>query len=83
MFPLRAGQKRPRAELTRWEQRATLDPDRITAWWRRHPDDNVAIATGPAGLVVVDLDVADPHEPRPAEMPRRPGGLDVFDALAA
>jgi hypothetical protein len=83
VFPLRAGQKRPRAELTRWEQRATLDRDRITAWWRRHPDDNVAIATGPARLVVVDLDVADPEERRPADLPDATGGLDVFQALAA
>jgi hypothetical protein len=63
--------------------RATTDADRITAWWRRHPQDNVAIATGPAGLVVIDLDVADPGEPRPAEWPDARSGIDVFDALAA
>ena len=82
VFPLRAGQKRPRPELTDWETRATLDRDRITSWWCRHPLDNVAIATGPAGLVVVDLDIAAPDEPRPSEHPDARGGIDVFDALA-
>jgi hypothetical protein len=82
VFPLRAGQKRPRPELTDWEARATLDPDRIAAWWRRHPLDNIAIATGPARLVVVDLDVAAPDEPRPPAHPGARGGIDVFAALA-
>jgi hypothetical protein len=83
VFPLRAGQKRPRPELTDWEHRATLDPDRITNWWRRHPADNLAIATGPARLVVLDLDLARPDEPRPSDWPDARGGIDVFDALAA
>jgi Bifunctional DNA primase/polymerase, N-terminal len=82
VFPLRAGQKRPRPELTDWEARATLDRKRITSWWTRHPLDNVGIATGPAGLVVVDLDVAGPDEPSPVEHPDALGGTDVFDALA-
>jgi Bifunctional DNA primase/polymerase, N-terminal len=82
VFPLRAGKKRPRPELTDWEARATLDRTRITSWWSRHPLDNVGIATGPAGLVVVDLDVAHPDEPRPAEHADARGGTDVFDALA-
>jgi Bifunctional DNA primase/polymerase, N-terminal len=83
VFPLCPGQKRPRPELADWESRATLDPDLIRRWWWRHPCDNVAIATGPAGLVVVDLDTASPDEPRPPESPDARGGLDVFDALAA
>jgi len=83
VFPLRRGTKRPRAELTGWEQRATLDLDRIRRWWGRHPDDNAAIATGPAGLVVVDLDLAQPGESRPADWPAARGGLDVYNALAA
>jgi hypothetical protein len=82
VFPLRPGEKRPRPELTEWETRATTSRDRIWWWWHRHPDDNVAIATGPARLVVVDLDVAGPDEPRPAEHPDARGGLDVFAALA-
>lgn len=39
-----------------WEQRATTDPDRIHAAWTHDPY-NVGIATGPSGLLVVDLDV--------------------------
>lgn len=35
---------------------ATADPARLTAWWRRHPRDNPAVAAGASGLVVVDLD---------------------------
>jgi hypothetical protein len=80
VFPLLPGTKRPRPH--QWETVATTSRDRIWWWWRGHPDDNVAIATGPAGLVVVDLDVAGPDEERPAEHPGARGGVDVFDALA-
>jgi Bifunctional DNA primase/polymerase, N-terminal len=83
VFPLWPGLKRPRAELTDWERRATCDPACIEAWWSRHPADNIAIATGPAGLVVVDLDLAPDDAPRPAEHPAARGGTDVFAALAA
>jgi hypothetical protein len=83
VFPLRPGQKRPRAQMTGWEERATTDRCQVEQWWRRHPTDNIAIATGPAGLVVVDLDLAGPDEPRPPEMPLAEGGVDVFAALAA
>jgi hypothetical protein len=62
---------------------ATTSRDRIWWWWRQHPDDNVAIATGPAGLVVVDLDVAGPDEEPPARHHSARGGLDVFGSLAA
>jgi hypothetical protein len=41
----------------------------------------VAIATGPAGLLVVDLDMARPDEPRPVDHPNADGGIDVFAAL--
>jgi Bifunctional DNA primase/polymerase, N-terminal len=82
VFPLRPGTKRPQAGFTSWESRATVDPERITRWWARHPDDNVAIATGPAGLVVVDLDVAGAGERAPAEWTGARGGLDVYRALA-
>jgi hypothetical protein len=81
VFPLRPGEKRPGAQLTGWEQRATTDRGRIERWWRRHTTDNVAIATGPAGLVVVDLDVAPHDEPRPPEFPEAHGGAEVYEAL--
>jgi hypothetical protein len=83
VFPLLPARKRPRPELTDWEARATLDPDRIRHWWARHPGDNVAIATGPAGLVVVDLDQAPPNEIPPPECAGATGGADVLDQLAA
>jgi Bifunctional DNA primase/polymerase, N-terminal len=82
VFPLRPGTKRPQAGFTNWESRATVDPERITHWWTRHPDDNVAIATGPAGLVVVDLDVAGAGERSPAEWPGARSGMGVYRALA-
>jgi len=34
---------------------ATTDVDTIRAWWRRHPDASIGVATG-AGLAVVDVD---------------------------
>jgi len=36
---------------------ATTDPDKITWCWSRHPDRNVAIATGQPGPDVLDVDV--------------------------
>ncbi|MYY05022.1 MULTISPECIES: bifunctional DNA primase/polymerase [unclassified Streptomyces] len=69
VFPLHPGDKRPalHGETTcprtgtcatghvKWEQRATTDPDRIRAAWSAGPF-NIGLATGPSGLVVVDLD---------------------------
>ena len=83
VFPLRPGTKRPRRQLLAWEDRATIDAGRIERWWRRHPADNVAIATGPARLVVVDLDVAGPDEPSPSEWPDARTGASVYNVLAA
>ena len=83
VFPLRPGTKRPRPQFTNWETRATVDPDSIRSWWRRHPTDNVAIATGPARLVVVDLDTASAGETPPTEWAGARSGLDVYRSLAA
>jgi hypothetical protein len=82
VFPLRPGTKHPRPEFTRWEARATIDPERISRWWDRNPTDNVAVATGPAGLVVIDIDSAAPDEPCPPDCPGARSGLDVYRALA-
>lgn len=35
---------------------ATTDIEQITAWWTRWPQANIAIATGPSGLAVLDVD---------------------------
>ncbi|MFE9252006.1 bifunctional DNA primase/polymerase [Streptomyces sp. NPDC007088] len=69
VFPLRPGDKRPALHgetacprtgpctdgHLKWEQRATTDPDRIRAAWSAGAF-NIGIATGPSGLIVVDLD---------------------------
>ncbi|NGO09292.1 bifunctional DNA primase/polymerase [Streptomyces sp. HC44] len=81
VFPLRPGDKRP--AITAWEERATTDPDRITRCWTHAPY-NVGIATGPSGLVVVDLDTAKgPEDNPPADWahPDIRDGMGVFFAL--
>ncbi|MFD0315973.1 bifunctional DNA primase/polymerase [Streptomyces flavalbus] len=89
VFPLRPGSKRPALHgekaCTRtgpcadghlkWEQRATTDPDRIRAAWSRAPF-NVGIATGPSGLLVVDLDTPEHKGSSDA-----PDGAATFAAL--
>jgi len=47
---------------TGWEPRATLDPTRIEPAWRHRPY-GIAIACGPAGLLVVDLDPSKNNQP--------------------
>jgi hypothetical protein len=59
----------------KFEQRATTDPDRIRAAWERRPF-NVGIATGPAGLLVVDLDTLKPKDEKDT-----PDGVRSFLAL--
>jgi hypothetical protein len=58
-----------------FEQRATTDPDRIRRCWTAGPF-NVGIATGPAGLLVVDLDTLKATDEKGA-----PDGADNFLAL--
>ncbi|WP_455361635.1 bifunctional DNA primase/polymerase [Streptomyces sp. SYSU K21746] len=81
VFPLRPGDKRP--AVTEWETRATTDPERIARCWAHAPY-NIGLATGPSGLVVVDLDnPKGPEDVPPAEW-ARPGihsGYDVFLSL--
>jgi hypothetical protein len=57
------------------EQRATTDTELLTAAWAQRPY-NVGIATGPSGLLVVDLDTLKPEEPKGA-----PDGATSFAAL--
>ena len=50
--------KHPR--LSGWQVKATTDPETIKEWWRRWPDANVGIVTGPeSGLLVLDVDRED------------------------
>jgi Bifunctional DNA primase/polymerase, N-terminal len=54
VFPCQPGRKEP---ATRHGFRdATTDPDKITWWWRREPDANLAVATGAPGPDVLDVD---------------------------
>lgn len=87
VFPLRAGTKRPalhgesRCPRTgpcvgghlKWEDRATTEHERIVRAWEQHPF-NIGLATGPSGLVVVDLDM-------PKEGADGPSGAEALAAL--
>jgi hypothetical protein len=63
VFPITPGAKKPPV-IDRWEIRASTDPDQIHRWWRTISY-SVGIATGPSGLVVVDLDTRKPGQPTP------------------
>ncbi|GGR86863.1 hypothetical protein Snoj_66480 [Streptomyces nojiriensis] len=89
VFPLRPQDKRPAGHPERScpgtgrcttghrtpEQRATTDPDLIAAAWTHAPY-NVGIATGPSGLLVVDLDML-----KPTDKEGTPDGVTAFEAL--
>ncbi|MFJ8108794.1 bifunctional DNA primase/polymerase [Streptomyces sp. NPDC096132] len=89
IIPLRPGDKRPAGHAEKYcpgtgrcadghktpEQRATTDPELLAAAWAQQPY-NVGIATGPAGLLVVDLDTLKPQEPKGT-----PDGAANFAAL--
>ncbi|MFZ4240730.1 bifunctional DNA primase/polymerase [Streptomyces murinus] len=92
VFPLRPGTKRPALHgetacprtgpcatgHLKWEQRATRNSDRIRAAWSRTPF-NVGIATGPSGLLVVDLDM--PKDKGSKGSSDAPCGAATFRAL--
>ncbi|MEU1939126.1 bifunctional DNA primase/polymerase [Streptomyces coeruleorubidus] len=77
VIPLRRMDKRPAGHAERLcpgtgrcvdghktpEQRATTDADLLIAAWAHQPY-NVGIATGPSGLLVVDLDTLKPQDPK-------------------
>ncbi|MCP2337873.1 bifunctional DNA primase/polymerase [Actinomadura rupiterrae] len=52
---------------------ATTDPTRITTWWRRVPDAVPAVAAGPSGLVLIDLDTHATRPPRDPAAELLPG----------
>jgi hypothetical protein len=79
VFPLIPGDKRP--AVSDWETRATTDPDRITRAWSTTAF-NVGIATGPSGLIVIDLDKPKhPGDTPPATWAEH-GVTDGADVLA-
>ncbi|MHA5050280.1 bifunctional DNA primase/polymerase [Streptomyces sp. SD15] len=91
VLPLRPGDKRPALHgedvcpgigdcaggHRKWEERATIDPDRIRRAWGNLLF-NVGIATGPSGLVVVDLDMPKRKTNSTADTP---SGVTTFTAL--
>jgi hypothetical protein len=62
VFPLWPGSKIP-AVPDSWQHRATRDPDLIRRWWAGRPF-NIGLATGPSGLLVIDLDTPKPATAR-------------------
>ncbi|UQA93100.1 bifunctional DNA primase/polymerase [Streptomyces halobius] len=79
VFPLVPADKRP--AIADWEQHATTDRERITRGWARAAY-NVGIATGPSGLVVIDLDrPKNPADTPPADWAQH-GVTDGADVLA-
>jgi hypothetical protein len=62
VFPITAAAKKPPL-IDRWESRASTDPDQIHRWWQ--VPYTIGIATGPSGLVVIDLDTPKPGETAP------------------
>ncbi|MFD5132207.1 bifunctional DNA primase/polymerase [Streptomyces olindensis] len=89
VIPLRPMDKRPAGHAERLcpgtgrcadghktpEQRATTDTELLIAAWAHQPY-NVGIATGPSGLLVVDLDTLKPQDPKGT-----PDGAANFQAL--
>jgi len=55
VFPCKPGSKEPATPHGFYD--ASTDPDQVREWWGRHPDRNVAIATGYPGPDVLDVDV--------------------------
>lgn len=55
IFPVTKNQAKPPL-VKSWEQIATNDPDQIKAWETRFPGCNWAVATGPSGICILDVD---------------------------
>lgn len=80
VFPLSPGSKIPAVEA--WPHAATTDRDQITRWWREAAY-NIGVATGPSGLLVVDLDrPRTPDQVAPADAHGAMCGREVLDQLA-
>src|SRR5439155_380434 len=54
VFPCHPESKRP--AIKQWEQQATIDEQQIHQWWPDYSRKNIGVATGPSGLLVIDLD---------------------------
>lgn len=62
VFPVRLNDDATKKPLTAWRkgtesQRASVDPDRVQAWWKEFPRAGIGVETGSAsGLFVLDVD---------------------------
>jgi hypothetical protein len=65
VFPAKADMKEPATRHGVLD--AESDARTVARWWARHPDANVAIATGKPGPTVLDVDVAH-GKPGPASL---------------
>ncbi|RKE19631.1 bifunctional DNA primase/polymerase [Streptomyces sp. TLI_171] len=79
VFPLIPRGKIP--AVKEWEQRATLDPDRIRRCWTSGPY-NIGIACGPSRLLVVDQDTPKGPDDLPQAAWDLPGVVDGHDVFA-
>lgn len=79
VFPVVPAGKTP--AIKGWQQLATSDEQQIRRWWRGFAM-NIGVATGPSGLVVVDLDQSGGHA-APERFAGARHGLDVLARLAA
>lgn len=88
VFPLTPGDKVP-LRGWHWTRDHSTDPAVIRQWWRYRPH-NIGIATGPAGLLVIDLDTPKTPNDHPGRqgggsrwaLPGVRDGADVLTALA-
>lgn len=55
VFPLSPRSKQPREGSNGFKD-ASIDPKRIRDWWAENENYNIGVATGPSGLVVIDID---------------------------
>lgn len=76
VFPLVPNGKTP--VLREWERRATTDRRQIYRWWAAGAANNIGVATGKSGLVVIDLDDGRGQTPSA----RFTGARNGRDALA-
>jgi Bifunctional DNA primase/polymerase, N-terminal len=82
VHPITPYRKKP-PMIERWETHASTNPEQIHHWWHRTPY-AIGIATGPSGLVVLDLDAPKPGEPTPQQWATLgiTTGVGVLQALA-
>lgn len=55
IFPIESGRKKPC--ITAWQEKASQDEEQIRKWAKTFPGCNWGVATGPSGLIVLDVDV--------------------------